>query len=104
MLISFLMGHSLQGVSAKYTNELMIANSEALRDGAREDQPPDFRIARAHARRPSRCAACAGHADPGRSEPEKAQSRRSCLHHLRRGREGAGALNVAVLFQAKFSP
>ena len=31
MLISFLMGHSLQGVSAKYTNELMIANSEALR-------------------------------------------------------------------------
>jgi hypothetical protein len=25
------MGHSLQGVSAKYTNELMIANSEALR-------------------------------------------------------------------------
>jgi hypothetical protein len=32
MLISFLMGHSLQGVSAKYTNELMIANSQALRD------------------------------------------------------------------------
>jgi integrase len=31
MLISFLMGHSLQGVSANYTNELMIANSEALR-------------------------------------------------------------------------
>jgi integrase len=31
MLISFLMGHSLQGVSARYTNELMIANSEALR-------------------------------------------------------------------------
>jgi hypothetical protein len=31
MLISFLMGHSLQGVSAKYTNELMIANSDALR-------------------------------------------------------------------------
>jgi integrase len=31
MLISFLMGHSLQGVSAKYTNELMIANSQALR-------------------------------------------------------------------------
>ena len=31
MLISFLMGHSLQGVSAKYTNELMIANSAALR-------------------------------------------------------------------------
>ena len=31
MLISFLMGHTLQGVSAKYTNELMIANSEALR-------------------------------------------------------------------------
>jgi integrase len=31
ILISFLMGHSLQGVSAKYTNELMIANSEALR-------------------------------------------------------------------------
>ena len=32
MLISFLMGHSLQGVSARYTNELMIANSQALRD------------------------------------------------------------------------
>ena len=32
MLISFLMGHSLQGVSAKYTNELMIANSQALRE------------------------------------------------------------------------
>jgi hypothetical protein len=32
MLISFLMGHSLQGVSAKYTNELMIVNSQALRD------------------------------------------------------------------------
>jgi integrase len=32
ILISFLMGHSLQGVSAKYTNELMIANSQALRD------------------------------------------------------------------------
>jgi len=31
LLISFLMGHSLQDVSAKYTNELMIANSEALR-------------------------------------------------------------------------
>jgi hypothetical protein len=31
MLISFLIGHSLQGLSAKYTNELMIANSEALR-------------------------------------------------------------------------
>jgi integrase len=31
MLISFLMGHSLQGVSARYTNELMIANSQALR-------------------------------------------------------------------------
>src|SRR5258708_13751992 len=38
--------------------------------GAREDQSPDFRIARAHAR-PSRCAARAGHADPGRSEPAK---------------------------------
>jgi integrase len=32
MLISFLMGHSLQGVSARYTNELMIANSQALRE------------------------------------------------------------------------
>ena len=32
MLISFPMGHSLQGVSAKYTNELMIANSQAFRD------------------------------------------------------------------------
>jgi hypothetical protein len=26
------MGHSLQGVSARYTNELMIANSQALRE------------------------------------------------------------------------
>jgi integrase len=32
MLISFLMGHALEGVSAKYTNELMIANSQALRE------------------------------------------------------------------------
>jgi hypothetical protein len=32
MLISFLMGHALEGVSAKYTNELMIANSAALRE------------------------------------------------------------------------
>ena len=53
MLISFLMGHSLQGVSARYTNELMIANSQASPSGAREDQSPDFRIARAHARRGS---------------------------------------------------
>jgi integrase len=31
MLIHFLMGHSLQGVSAKYTNELMILRSAELR-------------------------------------------------------------------------
>jgi integrase len=31
MLIHFLMGHALEGVSAKYTNQLMVANSAELR-------------------------------------------------------------------------
>ena len=39
MLISFLMGHSLQGVSARYTNELMIANSQALREAQEKITP-----------------------------------------------------------------
>jgi hypothetical protein len=30
--VATLMGHALEGVSAKYTDELMIANSQALRD------------------------------------------------------------------------
>src|SRR5258705_9028435 len=62
--------------------------------GAREDQPPDLRIARAHAR-PSRCAARAGHADPGRSEPEK--ELRSGPHRLRRGRRKLRRLSWVVV-------
>ena len=31
MLIHFLMGHALEGVSAKYTNELMVMRSAELR-------------------------------------------------------------------------
>jgi len=81
MLISFLMGHSLQGVSAMYktSDDRELASSSR---GAREDQSPDFRIARAHARHHD--APLVRHADPIRTEPEKRL--RSGPHRLRRGR------------------
>jgi integrase len=50
MLISFLMGHSLQGVSARYTNELMIANSQALREAQERPACPASGGPRPHAR------------------------------------------------------
>jgi integrase len=66
MLISFLMGHSLQGVSAKYTNELMIANSQALRDAQEKISRRIFELLGLTLGGNHDCPARAGRAEPAR--------------------------------------
>jgi integrase len=94
MLISFLMGHSLQGVSARYTNELMIANSQALREAQEKISRRIFellglKLLGSHheaslvpSRRPAR-------AETGRSEPEKRAKPPSRPASLERGQARA---------------
>lgn len=44
MLLHFLMGHALEGVSAKYTAELMVANSAALRKAQEQISREMFKL------------------------------------------------------------
>ena len=70
-----------------YLSRLYLAADLAERPGDAESARADFQAhrqtARAYARRPSRCPA-----RTGRTDREKAQSRRSGPHRLRRGRRG----------------
>ena len=83
MLISFLMGHSLQGVSAKYTNELMIANSESLRTAQEKISRRIFELL-ALAPGAHDAPLVPGRAEPGFSDPRKEQGSRAGLRSARR--------------------
>jgi len=77
-----LMGHSLQGVSARYTKRVDDRELASSSRGAEKISRRIFELLGLTLGHHG-CAARAGHADPSRTEPEK--ELRSGPHRLRRG-------------------